>query len=54
MEKQLQRQSRWHCAMLRRPRYGTGLFLADVVTQRPGPHSWQAFIQNRLNAVVGG
>ena len=51
MQKRLQRQNRWYCAMFRRRRYGTSLFLADFVTRRLGPHSWQASVRKRLNAI---
>jgi hypothetical protein len=51
MEKRLRRQSRWHCAMVRRRRFGTALFLADFLTRRLGPRSWQASVQDRLNVI---
>ena len=51
MEKQLRRQSRWYCAMFRRRRYGTHLFLADFISRRLGPRSWQASVRKQLNAI---
>jgi hypothetical protein len=51
MEKQLRLQSRWRCAMFRRKRYGTTMFLADLMARRLGPGHWQGRIQKRLNII---
>lgn len=52
LEKRLRRQSRWRCAMFRRRQFGTGLFLADVITRRLGPRSWRDSIRSRMDAIV--
>ncbi|HKM55942.1 MAG TPA: sulfotransferase [Isosphaeraceae bacterium] len=38
-------------AMFRRRRYGLGLFLAQWVTRRFGPRSWQLRVQERINVI---
>jgi len=51
VERQLRLQSRWYSAMFRRRRFGTALFLADMLTRRVGPRTWQASVRRRLNAI---
>lgn len=51
MDQRLRRESRWYCAMFRRKRYGTPLFLADLVSRRLQLRPWQAHVRKRLNAI---
>lgn len=50
-QRQLHRQSRWHAAMNRRRRYGTALFLLDVVARRIGLRSFHVATTRRINAI---
>jgi hypothetical protein len=51
MEKQLRRQSRWYCAMIRKKRFGTSLFLADIVSRRLRLQPWQQYVRKRINVI---
>jgi len=50
-EKRLRLQSRLYCAEFRRKRFGTALFLADMVSRRLGLSAPQARIKKRMNAI---
>jgi len=50
-EKRLRLQCRLYCAKFRWKRYGTPLFLADMISRRLGLSTPKARIRKRINAI---
>ena len=51
MANRLRLQSRYYCAMFRRRRYGTRLFLGSFFARRFAPHSWQRRLRQAIEAI---
>lgn len=51
MIRRLQRQDRWACRQHRLRRYGLGLWVANAVSKRLGPRTWQRRVRLKMNEI---
>jgi hypothetical protein len=51
MKHRLRWQDRWYRSIFRRRRFGTSMFLADMIVRWIGPRQAQSWLKNRINII---